>query len=213
MGFPGSSVVKNPPATARIAGSIPGTGRYPAEGNGNPLQYSCLGIPWTEEPGGLQSMGSQKNRTQFSDETTRHWYLTIPSRTDNPADGMNLSWPRQPGESQLQNGGEGSPEEPILPPYLGRWWGGGVSQGSVHSARAWVGEMSPRGHPFCDCSLPGAAQKRLPPTRMTPPYNHVALSQRCQGQEGEWGVGGASHCSHPNPGCNTWLQPPPVSHM
>ena len=28
------------------------------EGNGNPLQYSCLEIPWVEEPGGLQSMGS-----------------------------------------------------------------------------------------------------------------------------------------------------------
>ena len=30
----------------------------PGEGNGKPLQYSCLGNPWTEEPGGLQSMGS-----------------------------------------------------------------------------------------------------------------------------------------------------------
>jgi len=30
---------------------IPGSGRSPGEGNGNPLQYSCLGIPWTEEPG------------------------------------------------------------------------------------------------------------------------------------------------------------------
>ena len=29
------------------------------EGNGTPLQYPCLEIPWTEEPGGLQSMGSQ----------------------------------------------------------------------------------------------------------------------------------------------------------
>ena len=28
------------------------------EGNGTPLQYSCLENPWTEEPGGLQSMGS-----------------------------------------------------------------------------------------------------------------------------------------------------------
>ena len=28
------------------------------EGNGTPLQYSCLEMPWTEEPGGLQSMGS-----------------------------------------------------------------------------------------------------------------------------------------------------------
>ena len=36
------------------------------EGNGNPLQYSCLGNPCTEEPGRLQSMGSQKNQTQLS---------------------------------------------------------------------------------------------------------------------------------------------------
>ena len=33
--------------------------RSPGEGNGNPLQYSCLENPWTEEPGGLQSMGLQ----------------------------------------------------------------------------------------------------------------------------------------------------------
>ena len=60
-----NSVVKNPVANAgdpREAGSIPGSGRYPGEGNGNPLQYSCLKIPWTEEPGGLQSMGSQRVR-------------------------------------------------------------------------------------------------------------------------------------------------------
>ena len=41
-------------------GSIPGSGRSSGEGNGNPLQYSCLKIPWTEEPGGRQSMGSQR---------------------------------------------------------------------------------------------------------------------------------------------------------
>ena len=34
----------------------------PGEGNGNPLQYSCLEIPWMEEPDGLQSMGSQRVR-------------------------------------------------------------------------------------------------------------------------------------------------------
>ena len=39
--FPGGSVVKNP-ANAGDAGSIPGSGRSPGEGNGNPLQYSCL---------------------------------------------------------------------------------------------------------------------------------------------------------------------------
>ena len=43
MGFPGRSVVKNSPAIAGDAGSIPGLGRFPGEGNGNPLQYSCLG--------------------------------------------------------------------------------------------------------------------------------------------------------------------------
>ena len=42
-GFPGGSVVKNPPASAGDAGSIPGSGRSPGEGNGNPLHYSCLG--------------------------------------------------------------------------------------------------------------------------------------------------------------------------
>ena len=48
MGFPGGSVVKNPPASARATGdtgSIPGLGRPHGEGNGNPLQYSCLENP------------------------------------------------------------------------------------------------------------------------------------------------------------------------
>ena len=40
-------------------GSIPGLGRSPGEGNGNPLQYFAWKISWTEEPGRLQSMGSQ----------------------------------------------------------------------------------------------------------------------------------------------------------
>ena len=40
-------------------GSIPGSGRFPGVGNGKLLQYSCLGILWTEQPGRLQSMGSQ----------------------------------------------------------------------------------------------------------------------------------------------------------
>ena len=42
MGFPGGSVVKNLPAIAGDTGLIPGPGRTPGEGNGNPLQYSCL---------------------------------------------------------------------------------------------------------------------------------------------------------------------------
>ena len=45
VGFPGGSAIKNPPANAEDVGSIPGSWRSPGEGNGNPLQYSCLGNP------------------------------------------------------------------------------------------------------------------------------------------------------------------------
>ena len=47
--FLGDSVVKNSPANAGDIGSIPGLGRIPGEGNGNPLQYSCLGNPMDRE--------------------------------------------------------------------------------------------------------------------------------------------------------------------
>ena len=45
MVSPGGSAVKNPPASAGALGSVPGPGRYPGEGNGNPVHYSCLGNP------------------------------------------------------------------------------------------------------------------------------------------------------------------------
>ena len=44
-GFPGGSVIKNPRANAGDMGLIPGSGRSPGEGNGYPLQFSCLGNP------------------------------------------------------------------------------------------------------------------------------------------------------------------------
>ena len=62
MGFPGGSLVKNPPTNAGDLGSIPGLGRSHGRRNGNPLRYSCPGTPWTEEPGGLQSRVSQRVR-------------------------------------------------------------------------------------------------------------------------------------------------------
>ena len=58
-------VVKNLPASAgdkRDSGSIPWVGKSPGGGHGNPLQYTAWRIPWTEEPGGLKSMGSQRVR-------------------------------------------------------------------------------------------------------------------------------------------------------
>ena len=59
-----STVVKNLPASAgdiRDVGSIPGSGRSPRGGNGNPLHILAWKIPWTEEPGGLESMESQES--------------------------------------------------------------------------------------------------------------------------------------------------------
>ena len=62
-GSPGGAVLKNLPAGAGDTGdkgSIPGSGRSPAGGHGNPVQYSCLENPMDREPGGLQSTGSQR---------------------------------------------------------------------------------------------------------------------------------------------------------
>ena len=71
------------PANAGNMGLIPGSGRFPGEGSGNPPQNSCQENPkptialikaclfslvkfsWTEEPGGLQSMGSQRAEHDF----------------------------------------------------------------------------------------------------------------------------------------------------
>ena len=56
-------VVKNLPANAediRDMGSIPGKGRSLGGRRDNPLQFPCLENPWTEDTGGLQSMGSQR---------------------------------------------------------------------------------------------------------------------------------------------------------
>ena len=58
-------VVKNLPADAgytRNAGLIPGSGRSPGGEHGNHSTILAWRIPWTDEPGGLQSMGSQRVR-------------------------------------------------------------------------------------------------------------------------------------------------------
>ena len=67
LSYQGSpQTVKNPPAIQVDLGSIPGLGRFTGEGNGNPLQHSCLENPWPEEPGKLHPMKSQ-SWTQLSD--------------------------------------------------------------------------------------------------------------------------------------------------
>ena len=63
-------MVKNPPVgDTRDTSSIPGSGRTPGVGNGNSLQYSCLEILWTEEPGGLHSQGLKES------DTTEHTHI------------------------------------------------------------------------------------------------------------------------------------------
>ena len=62
-------VIKNPPGRAgdtREASSIPGTGRSPGEGNGNPLQYSCLENLMDREAWWATVHGVTKRRTQLS---------------------------------------------------------------------------------------------------------------------------------------------------
>ena len=76
LGFPGSSATCNKlqESTCNVGdlGLIPGLGRSHGEGNGNPLQYSFLEISMTEEPGGLQSMGSQRIRHDCVTFTSLH---------------------------------------------------------------------------------------------------------------------------------------------
>ena len=68
---PSGSVGKESACNAGDLGLIPVSGRSSGEENGNPLQYSCLDIPWTDELGRLQSMGSQRVRYDCATFTKR----------------------------------------------------------------------------------------------------------------------------------------------
>ena len=59
-GFPGGSVVKNPPADAGDAGSIPGSEDPLEKAMATHCSALAWRIPWTEEPDGLQCTGSQR---------------------------------------------------------------------------------------------------------------------------------------------------------
>ena len=86
MDFRDGSVVKNPAANAGDTGDmglIPGSKRSPGGGHGNPSSVLAWRTPWVEEPGGLQSMGSQ--RVGHDRAASRGIYI-------------RLKW-RQPGSS------------------------------------------------------------------------------------------------------------------
>ena len=66
LGFPGDSDGKESACNAGDLGSIPGSGRSPGEGNGYPLQYSCLENPMDRGPWQATVHGVTKSRTQLS---------------------------------------------------------------------------------------------------------------------------------------------------
>ena len=69
MAFPGGSDSKASAYNAGDPGSIPGSGRYPGEGNGNSLQYSCLENPMDRGAWLATVHGITKSRTRLSDFT------------------------------------------------------------------------------------------------------------------------------------------------
>ena len=69
MGFPGGSEVKASVCNVGDLDSIPGSGRFPGEGNGNPLQYSCPENPMDGVAWWATVHGVAKSRTQLSDFT------------------------------------------------------------------------------------------------------------------------------------------------
>ena len=87
LGFPGGSNGKESALNVWDPGSIPGSGRSVGEGYGNLIQYSCLKFPLTEEPGGLQSMESQRIGHNWATNIHKrlkresiHWILLNPCR-------------------------------------------------------------------------------------------------------------------------------------
>ena len=77
-GFPGSSDSKESACNAGDPGLIPGSGRSLGEGNGNPLQYSCLENPMNRGAQWATVHGVAKSRTQLSDF---HFHWPLPSRS------------------------------------------------------------------------------------------------------------------------------------
>ena len=79
-------MVKNLPAKAGDTGSIPDPGRSPGEGNGNPLQYSCLGNPMDREAWWATVQGVAKSQTRLSTQGADR----TPGRTVTRPDGWYL---------------------------------------------------------------------------------------------------------------------------
>ena len=95
-GLPGGSVVKNPPVNAGDAGLIPGLGKSPGGGSGNPLQYYCLGNPMDRGGWWTTVHGVTKSRTVSAAAKLHQSCLTLcepidGSPTGSPVPGILLA--------------------------------------------------------------------------------------------------------------------------
>ena len=103
LGFVSGVAIKNPPVHAGDvgdAGLIPGSGRFPGEGNGNPLQSSCWKIPWTGELGGCSPWGRRESDTTERLSSSSGNSLSV---LNQPRDRMqwNLTIQALPGGTHL----------------------------------------------------------------------------------------------------------------
>ena len=97
MGFPHSSISKESACSAGDLGSIPGLGRSPGEGNGNPLQYSCLENPmdggaWRATVPGVARVGHDLVTKPPPSPLGDTLGQKIPSGMDYPSKSF-FSWP------------------------------------------------------------------------------------------------------------------------
>ena len=93
-GFPNGSVVKNPPVNAGDAGSIPGWGKFPGEGIGYPLQYSCLGSPLDRGASWATVHGLTRVRhdleTKWRQQMWNQYRLSSSTKWDHKGDNPDL---------------------------------------------------------------------------------------------------------------------------
>ena len=117
VGFPAGSGGEASACSAGDPGSIPQSGRCPGEGNGSPVQSSCLENPWTEEPRGLQSVGSQRLRRDWAADHRKRRGKDTSERKQVSKHKLSRSvlsdslWPHglhSPWNSPGQNAGVGS---------------------------------------------------------------------------------------------------------
>ena len=77
LGFPGGSEVKASAYSVGDLGSVPGLGRSPGEGNGNPLQYACLENPMDGGAWWARVHGVAKSQTRLSNFNTNKQTLKL----------------------------------------------------------------------------------------------------------------------------------------